>query len=140
LERDHDVFSEGGYVPDRGSARACFISCDSWNIGGNVLAYLPFLFALVSFSTYVGTIRKLGAGLLLIEVVCIDTFYGVVFAPQKIGWGAALAFGGSVIAFGLIVLFDNWLWPDRSEAILMESLGASVARARSRSLEASNFF
>ena len=101
---------------------------------------LPFLFALVSFSTYVGTIRKLGAGLLLIEVVCLDTFYGVVFAPQEIGWGAAGAFGGSVIAFGLIVLFDNWLWPDRSEAILMESLGASVARARSRFLEASKCF
>src|SRR6266851_5819195 len=37
----HDVFSEGGYVPDRGGARACFISCDGWNIGGNALAYTP---------------------------------------------------------------------------------------------------
>jgi hypothetical protein len=101
---------------------------------------LPLLFASISLSTYVGTISNLGAGLLLIEVVSLDTFYGVVFAPQEIGWSAAGAFGGSVIAFGLIVLFDNWLWPDRGEEILLESLGASVARDRSRFLEASNFY
>jgi hypothetical protein len=101
---------------------------------------LPFLFALLSFSTYLGMIRKLGAPLLLIEVVCLDTFYGVVFAPQEIGWGAAGAFGGSVIAFGTLVLFDNWLWPDRAEGILLESLGASVAQARSPLLEAAEFY
>src|SRR5216683_1665811 len=101
---------------------------------------LPFIFAVMSFSTYLGTTRKLGAALLLIQVVCFDTFYGVVFAPGEIGWGAAGAFGGSAIAFGTIVLFDNWLWPDRGEEILLESLGASVARARSRLLEAANFY
>ena len=74
---------------------------------------LPFLFAVMSFSTYVGTTLKLGAALLLIQVVCFDTFYSV----------------------GTIVLFDNWLWPDRGEEILLESLGASVARDRSRLLE-----
>ena len=65
---------------------------------------LPFLFALFSFSTYFGTIWKLGSALLLIEVVCLDTFYGVVFAPQDDRLGR----GGSV-----------WrkryrLWRDRS--------------------------
>jgi len=101
---------------------------------------LPFLFVVISLSTYVGAIRNLGSGLLLIQVVCLDTFYGVVFAPQEIGWSAAGTFGGSVIAFGTLVLFDNWLWPDRGEEILLESLGASVARDRSRLLEASNFY
>jgi uncharacterized membrane protein YccC len=101
---------------------------------------LPFLFAAISLSTYVGTIRNLGAGLLLIQVVCLDTFYGVMFAPREIGWSAAGAFGGSVIAFGTIVLFDNWLWPDRGEEILLESLGASVARDRSLLLEAANYY
>jgi uncharacterized membrane protein YccC len=101
---------------------------------------LPFLFAVFSFSTYLGTTRKLGSGLLLIQVVCLDTFYGVVFAPQEIGWAAAGAFGGSAIAFGTLVLFDNWLWPDPHQAILMESLGANVARARSQLLEASHFY
>ncbi|MBF6570339.1 MAG: FUSC family protein [Candidatus Binataceae bacterium] len=101
---------------------------------------LPFLFASMSLITYVGATRNFGSALLLIQVVCLDTFYTVVFAPDQIGWGAAGAFGGSVIAFGLIVLFDNWLWPDRGEELLLESLGASVARDRSRLLEAANFY
>jgi len=101
---------------------------------------LPFLFAVISLSTYLGTIRNLGAGLLLIQVVCLDTLYNIVFAPGEVGWSAAGIFGGSVIAFGTIVLFDNWVWPDRGEVILLESLGASVARSRSRLLEASNFY
>ncbi len=101
---------------------------------------LPFIFVVISFSTYLGTTRNLGAALLLIQVVCLNIFYGVMFAPEEIGWAAAGAFGGSAIAFGTIVLFDNWLWPDRGEEILLESLGASVARARSLLLEASNYY
>src|SRR6202051_3182941 len=101
---------------------------------------LPYLFALVSFTTYLGTTRKLGAALLLIQVTFLFIYYGVAFAPEERGGSAAGEFGGSAIAFGTIVLFDNWLWPDRGEAILLESLGASVARARSRLLEASNFY
>jgi uncharacterized membrane protein YccC len=101
---------------------------------------LPFVFVWISLSTYVGATRKLGAGLLVIQIVCLITFYGVVFGPQEIGWNAAASFDGSAIAFGVIVLFDNWLWPDPGEPILIESLVASVARARSQLLEASNFF
>ena len=101
---------------------------------------LPFVFVWISFSTYVGTTRKLGVGLLVIQIVCLITFYGVVFSPEEIGWNAAASFGGSAIAFSVIVLFDNWLWPDPGEPILIESLGASVVRARSQLLWASNFF
>jgi uncharacterized membrane protein YccC len=101
---------------------------------------LPFVFVWISFSTYVGTTRKLGVGVLVIQIVCLITFYGVVFGPQEIGWNAAASFDGSAIAFGVIVLFDNWLWPDPGEPILMESLGASLARAGTQLLGASNFF
>ncbi|HTW89859.1 MAG TPA: FUSC family protein [Candidatus Binataceae bacterium] len=101
---------------------------------------LPFIFAWVSFSTYLGATRKLGVGLVVIQIVCLITFYGVIFSPEAIGWNAAASFDGSAIAFGLIVLFDNWLWPDPGEPILMESLEASIARARSRLLGATNFF
>jgi uncharacterized membrane protein YccC len=101
---------------------------------------LPFVFAWISFSTYLGATRKLGAGILVIQIVCLITFYGVVYGPGEIGWSAAASFDGSAIAFGVIVLFDNWLWPDPGEPILIESLGVSVARARSQLLEASNFF
>ena len=101
---------------------------------------LPFIFAWVSFSTYLGATRKLGAGLVIIQIVCLITFYDVAFLPQEIGWNAAASFDGSAIAFGVIVLFDNWLWPDPGEPILIESLGASIARTRSQLLEATNFF
>jgi hypothetical protein len=66
---------------------------------------LPFLFVVISLWTYVGAIRNLGSGLLFIQVVRLDTFYSVVFAPQEIGWSAAGTFGGSVIALGTLVLF-----------------------------------
>jgi hypothetical protein len=101
---------------------------------------LPFLFAALSLSTYFGTIWKVGPSLLLIEVVCLNTFFGVIYAPEEIGWNAAGAFGGCVIAFGMLVLFDNWLWPDPGEKILMEALGNSVGRARARLIEASAFY
>ena len=101
---------------------------------------LPFVFVWISFSTYVGTTRKLGVGLVVIQIVCLITFYGVVFSPQEIGWNAAASFDGSAIAFGVIVLFDNWLWPDPGEPILMESLGAGVAAPVRQFLGASNFF
>jgi hypothetical protein len=77
---------------------------------------------------------------LLIQVVSLAIFYGVVFAPQQIGWAAAGAFGGIAIAFGVIVLFDNWIWPDRADPILMETLGASAAHERSRLVEAAKFY
>jgi uncharacterized membrane protein YccC len=101
---------------------------------------LPFVFAWISTSTYIGMTRKLGVGLVVIQVVCLITFYGVVFGPQEIGWNAAASFDGSAIAFALIVLFDNWLWPDPGEPILMESLGASVVHSRSQLLGAVNCF
>jgi hypothetical protein len=101
---------------------------------------LPFLFAALSLSTYFGKIWKVGTSLLLIEVVCLNTFYGVIYAPEDIGWNAAGAFGGCFIAFGVLVLFDNWLWPDPGEKILMESLGNSVGRARARLIEATSYY
>ena len=101
---------------------------------------LPFIFVWISFSSYVGATRKLGVGMLVIQIVCLITFYGVIFSPKEIGWNAAASFDGSAIAFAVTVLFDNWLWPDPGEPILIESLRASVARARSQLLGASNFF
>ncbi len=100
---------------------------------------LPFVFVWISFSTYVGATRKLGAGILVIQIVCLITFYDVVFSPEEIGWNAAASFDGSAIAFGVIVLFDNWLWPDPGEPMLIGFLGASIARDRSQLLDASNF-
>lgn len=101
---------------------------------------LPFVFVWISLSTYLGATRKLGAGMLVIQVVCLVTFYEVVYSPREIGWAAAAAFDGSAMAFAVIILFDNWLWPDPGAPILMESLEASVARARSQLVRAASFF
>jgi hypothetical protein len=101
---------------------------------------LAFLFTLFSFSTYAGTIYRLGAAIILIQVSSLFTLYLVVFDPQQVGWFAAGAFGGSAIAFGVIVLFDNWLWPDPAEAKLLESLAIAIRNTRLRLGRASNYY
>ena len=101
---------------------------------------LPFLFFLLSWSTYVGNEMKLGAGLLLIQVVSLNIYYLVEFTPGGIGWFASEAFGGTAIALGVLLLFDNWLWPERGETLLMESLGNSLGRVRSRLLSTSAYY
>jgi hypothetical protein len=98
---------------------------------------LPFLFVVLSYATYVGNLVKLVAGLLLVEVVALNIFYLVEFAPGEVGWFASEAFSGGAIAIGLLVLFDNWLWPERGETLLMESLGNSLGRVCSRLVWAS---
>jgi uncharacterized membrane protein YccC len=112
---------------------------------GRVLVEAPwlnlvFLFTVFSFSTYVGTIYRLGAAILLIQVSSLFTLYLVVFDPQQVGWFAAGAFGGSAIAFGVIVLFDNWLWPDPADSKLLESLAIAIRNTRLRLGRASNYY
>jgi hypothetical protein len=101
---------------------------------------LTFLFLFTGTINYLSVALDLGAFGLVIQVVTLNTFYGVIFAAGDFGWQAAGLFGGCVIAFGLIALFDTWIWPDPAEAILPESLAASVARNRARFLEAANFY
>jgi len=101
---------------------------------------LPFVFTFMAGSTFISVTRKLGSSALLIQVVSLGSLYGVVFASGKIGWTAAANFGGSAIAFGLLVLFDNWLWADWAEPILIDTLRASAARDRQRLEEAVRFY
>jgi MFS family permease len=101
---------------------------------------VAFLFIFISFSTYLGTIYRLGAALILIQVSSLFVFYLVPFSPQEVGWFAAGAFGGSAIAFGVIVLFDNWLWPDPAETRLLESLAIAIRRTNLRLRRASNYY
>jgi hypothetical protein len=101
---------------------------------------VAFLFIFISFSTYLGTIYRLGAALILIQVSSLFIFYLVPFSPQEVGWFAAGAFGGSAIAFGVIVLFDNWLWPDPGETRLLESLAITIRRTNLRLRRASNYY
>ena len=101
---------------------------------------LPFLFAFMAFFAFVAITRNLGAAAVLGQVLSLASFYGVVFAPHEIGWAAAGAFGGSAIALGVIVLFDNWLWPDRADPILIKALETTATHERARLVEASRFY
>jgi uncharacterized membrane protein YccC len=101
---------------------------------------LPFIFAFMAASTFIIVTRKFGPSGLLMQVVSLGSLYGVVFAPGEIGWTAAANFGASALAFGLLVLFDNWLWPDRAEPILIDLLGANAAKHRRRLAGAAQFY
>jgi uncharacterized membrane protein YccC len=101
---------------------------------------LPFIGAFTTLSTYIIARRKLGSFGLLLQVVTLDTLYGVIFAPNNVGWSASSLFGGSIIAFATIAVFDSWLWPHPAEKLLLESLTASSLRLRSRLLAAMNYY
>jgi uncharacterized membrane protein YccC len=101
---------------------------------------LSFVGIFTALSTYQINTRKLGAIGLVWQVVTLDSFYAVVFAPGNFGWSDAALFGGCAIAFGLIAVFDTWIWPQPAEAVLLESLAASLDRMRVRFLQASTFY
>jgi uncharacterized membrane protein YccC len=90
-------------------------------------------------STYVIGRHRLGTPGLITQVLVYDTLYGVMFAPDQVGWSSAATFDGVALALGLIVLFDNWFWPDPAEAILVELIADNLKRVRanlSRAAEA----
>jgi uncharacterized membrane protein YccC len=101
---------------------------------------LAFLFTFTTIITYLSVKLNLGALGLIIQVVVLDTLYGAVFAPNDFGWSVAGLFGGCVIAFLLVSLFDVWIWPDPAEKILPEMIAASVARNRARFVSVTSYY
>ena len=79
----NDGSAQGRRVSDRRSIALAASVVMAGILSETPWLMLPFLFAVISLSTYFGTTRKLGAALLLIQVVCLDTFYSVVFAPGR---------------------------------------------------------
>ncbi len=59
---------------------------------------LPFIGLITAFSTYIIARRKLGIFGLFLQVIMLDSFYGVVFAPRDFGWSDAAVFGACAIA------------------------------------------
>lgn len=101
---------------------------------------LPFVGFITALSTYFVVTRKLDSFGLLLQVLVLDSFYGVVFAPREFGWAASAAVGACAITFGLVAAFDKIIWPDPAEAILLESLAGSITRQRNRFLLAARSF
>jgi hypothetical protein len=101
---------------------------------------LVALFLSAAITIYLNAQLQLGALALIIQVVIFNIFYSVIYSPEQFGWQASSLYAGCVLAFGLVVLFDNWLWPDPAERILPEAIAASVARNRVRFVEAANYY
>lgn len=101
---------------------------------------LPFIFGFTAFSTWQIGFRKLGAFGLVLQVVVLDTFYGVMFAPDDFGWAVSAVFGASVIAYLLITAFDQVLWPDPAEALLLDSLATSTENNRAEFQKVVRFY
>jgi Fusaric acid resistance protein family len=75
---------------------------------------------------------QLADGWRQVQLFFVNTFWIVIFDPEGFGWSVGYNFGGALVAFGLIVLFDNVLWPDPSESELLCSLEASLKSIRVR--------
>jgi hypothetical protein len=94
--------------------------------------HLPFVAAAVAGSTYLLSDAQLADGWRQVQLFFVNTFWIVIFDPEGFGWSVGYNFGAALVAFGLIVLFDNVLWPDPSESELLCSLEASLKSIRVR--------
>ena len=93
---------------------------------------LPFLGGTITLMSYTVTTRRFGSPGLVLKVVVIDTFYNVVFYPHTFAETTASTFGGTALAFGILALFDTWIWPNPAEVMLLESLAISLEKTRAR--------
>lgn len=101
---------------------------------------LLFLGAFGFAATYLINRYKLGSFGIIGEVLMLDNLYGVMFAPEQLGWRAGSGFAAVAVAIGLLALFDNLLWPDPADAILLESLAANLGHIRLRILESTRYY
>ncbi len=58
----------------------------------------------------------------MLEVIFLTTFFIIIFDPKNFGWSVGYTFGGTAVAFGTVMLFDNVLWPDPADARLLQVL------------------
>ena len=93
---------------------------------------LPFVGLMMTALSYVVTTRRFGSSGLVLKVVVLDTFYEVIFHPNTFAEATAATFGGTALSFGLLALFDMWLWPNPAEPILLEALSDALERIRAR--------
>ncbi len=91
------------------------------------------LFSLTAAAwSYYFTDAQLTNGWRMIEVVFLTTFFIIIFDPKYFGWSVGYTFGGMCVAFGLVMLFDNVLWPDPADARLLQLLAESTHALRKR--------
>jgi len=88
--------------------------------------YVPAFAALVATRAFLVKRYNLANAWLLVGITALGTLYSVVFDPEGFGWAAAATFGGAVIAFGTILLFDAYAWPDPAESELLDSVARDL--------------
>jgi uncharacterized membrane protein YccC len=93
---------------------------------------LTFFAVAAALSTYSFTDAQLTDGWRMVQILFLTTFWIAVFDPAFFGWSTAYAFAGASVAFVLVMLFDNVLWPDPAERRLLDSIAASVETIRAR--------
>jgi len=101
---------------------------------------LAFIASFVGLTSYLNRLRNLGGLVLIVQVVVLDTCYGAVFDPANFGWASAELFAGAVVAVLTVIVFDQVLWPDPAEAVLIASLAESLGRSAGRIREADRLY
>ena len=93
---------------------------------------VPFFSLAAAGWSYYFTDAQLTNGWRMIEVVFLTTFFIIIFDPKNFGWSVGYTFGGMCVAFGLVMLFDNVLWPDPADARLLQLLTDATHAMRKR--------
>jgi len=93
---------------------------------------VPFFSLTAAAWSYYFTDAQLTNGWRMIEVVFLTTFFIIIFDPKDFGWSVGYTFGGMCVAFGLVMLFDNVLWPDPADARLLQLLTEATHATQKR--------
>jgi hypothetical protein len=94
------------------------------------LAAFVLLSLVTSYLIY--AVPTLGRLWIWIQVPAVTAFYMVLFVPTRLGWDNNQMFAGLAIAVALLLLFNNLIWPEPADAVLAESLVATLKRSRVR--------
>jgi hypothetical protein len=93
---------------------------------------VPFFSIAAAGWSYYFTDAQLSNGWRMIEVIFLTTFFVIIFDPKNFGWSVGYTFGGVCVAFGLVMLFDNVLWPDPADLRLLKLLTDATHALRDR--------
>jgi uncharacterized membrane protein YccC len=93
---------------------------------------LPFVGILAGAGTYWSFSSDHRSAWTYIQVIVIFGFYLVIYAPGDYGWSAAYDFSSVSVGIGVVVIFDNWVWPDPAEPILISSLVITLSHINQR--------
>lgn len=93
---------------------------------------VTFFAVAAAVSTYLLSDAQLTNGWRMVQIFILGSFWVVVFDPKGFGWSVGYAFSAALVGFSFIMLFDNVLWPDPAERLLLRLLAAAAEKTRKR--------